>query len=124
MSQSSCWLSGSFDLEVRAPQHQMGTQDAGRLFDEIGMAQQFIDAAVVQMAVVKVVLFRQPLRPPRLQNLLINSPPHHRHLLLRDQRERPRPALLVVLTDLLLGEGGVGVVHGSIFTAGKVVSQF
>ena len=68
------------------------------------MAEQLINAAVVKVAVMKIVPLRQPLRPPRLQNLLINSPPHHRHLLLRDQRVRPSPALLMVQPDLVFRE--------------------
>ena len=95
----------------------MRTDDAGRPFDEIGMAQQFIDAVVVQMAVVEIVLFRQPLRPARFENLVIDGPPHNRHLSLRDQRERPRPALLMVQPDLVFRECVLVCGHGIPFAA-------
>ena len=46
-----------FDLEISPPEHEMGAENAGRALDEVGMAEQIVDAAVVEMAVVEVVAF-------------------------------------------------------------------
>ena len=80
------------------------------------MAEQLVDAAVVEMAVVEIVLFRQPLRPPRPEDLPVDGGAHGGHLLLGDERERSEPALLVIEADVVFTESVLaGSGHGCSF---------
>ena len=104
-----------FDLEVGAPEDEVGAEDGGGAFDQIGVAEQLVDAAVVEVAVMEVVAFGQALGPARLENIRVDGAADFGHFVLGDEGERAEPALLVVEADLVFGEGWV-VSHGGRFT--------